>query len=194
MPRLGASQCYGQQEGSSWLESHGKYLCTITRIQWCFRRGCDDSITVAFINGAIGTVRCSALGLHRRNLCRIRPANWHPHTDHNGMDSRPRILWRGNGGSLGHSLDRSSRLCRARILGLCASSKFKARADTFVVSTIMCRLGLGGSSDFDHYLGSACLINDVPQMKQPGLVQECGPFRKAMPLPRQALRYFCEGT
>jgi hypothetical protein len=47
-----------------------------------------------------------------------------------------------------NSLDRSSRLCRARILGLRASSKFKARADTFVVSTNLCRLGLGGR-DFD---------------------------------------------
>jgi hypothetical protein len=52
--------------------------------------------------------------------------------------------------------------------GITRSSKFKARADTFVVSTILCRLGLGGSGDFDHYLGSACLINYAPQMKQPG--------------------------
>jgi hypothetical protein len=53
LPRLAASQCDGQQEGGSWLESHGKCLCTTTRIQWCFPRGCDDTITIAFIKDAI---------------------------------------------------------------------------------------------------------------------------------------------
>jgi len=153
LPRLTANQCDGQQEGSSRLESHGKYLCTITRIQWCFRRGCDDSITVAFIKtqseqftavllAFIGAIYVG-FGLQTGTRTQII-TEW---TVALGF------FWRGNGGSLGHSLDRSSRLCRARILGLCASSKFKARADTFVVSAILRRLGLGGSGDFDHYWG-----------------------------------------
>jgi hypothetical protein len=83
------------------------------------------------------------------------------------MDSGSWIFWRGNGGSLVFALDRSSRVFRARILGLCASSKVKARAHTVMVSATLRRLRLGGGGDFGGHLEPSGRRNPIKWTRPP---------------------------
>jgi hypothetical protein len=142
----------------------GKSLRAITCNHRRLACACHDPPTLAFLKDAIGTIRCNALGRDRRNLYRIRPANWHPYAGHNGSDGNARILWRGIGGSLVHSLDHPRRLCHARNLGLRASPRFEVRPYSVMVSAVLCRRGLGGRGGFGSYLGAAGLINDSSQI------------------------------
>jgi len=118
--------------------------------------GRHTSASFASLEDAIGTIRCRTLGRNRRDLCRIRLANWQPHADRDGSDG----AWGFFSAALAGLWVTPWIIPVAYVIhgiGITRIIKVRAYCHTFIVSAILRRLRLGGGRGLGSDMGPARL-------------------------------------